>query len=132
MHGETLKFERLSVHCTKLSGGALTIFGHRRRVIRVQLVPCVLFVKQETAVQSHTIGYSVGRRTQHCTKYFVLSDVHKFTDSTHHDYDVTVLIDDALPIVYLARLTLSASASSSVSHGRTGIIDLKMTGWVLL
>jgi hypothetical protein len=59
-------------------------------------------------------------------KHFVLSDVYKFTDSTHHDYDVAVLIDDVMPIVYLARLTQSASTSSSVSHGRTDIIDLKM------
>lgn len=59
------------------------------------------------------------------------SDVHKFTDSTNHDYDVNVLIDDVMPIVYLARLTHSASASSSASHGRTDIFDLNITVSVL-
>jgi hypothetical protein len=95
----------------------------------VQRVLCILFIKQQTVAKARTVSYSVGR-SQHCIKHFVQNDVHKFTDSTNHDYDVIVLIDDVMPIVYLARLTHSASTSSSVSHGRTDIIDLKMTDFL--
>jgi len=70
------------------------------------LLECKLcHVKQQTAVTAHTIGYSVGRRSQHSIKHFVQSDVRKATDSTHHDYDATDLIDDIMAIVYLTRLT---------------------------
>jgi hypothetical protein len=83
-----------------------------------------IFVKQLTVATARTAGHSVRRMSQQ----FVQNDVHMFTDSTHHGYDVTVVIDDVMPIVYLARLSNSASAISPFSHGRTDIIDLKITG----
>ena len=65
------------------------------------------FFKHKTVAKARTVGYSIWQAPSsegHCIVLNILykCDLHKFTDSSYHGYDVTMLVNDVM-LVCLAR-----------------------------